>query len=80
MEVLRHVVLTSQKRHIPACLASPIVIFNRSHHQWDVCNTHNTHITKFDKHRNAPSQPLAPNPFVPDNVPPSLGVSLTAKA
>jgi hypothetical protein len=39
-----------------------------------------THITEFDKHRVEPLQPLAPNPFVPDNVPPPLGVSLTAKA
>jgi citronellol/citronellal dehydrogenase len=36
--------------------------------------------TDFDKYRIEPAQPLTPDLFVPDNVPPPPGVSLKAKA
>jgi citronellol/citronellal dehydrogenase len=36
-------------------------------------------ITDFDKYRVDPSQPLAPDFFVPDDIPPPLGVNLGAK-
>jgi citronellol/citronellal dehydrogenase len=36
-------------------------------------------VTDFDKYRVDPTQPLAPDFFVPDNIPPPSGVSLAAK-
>jgi citronellol/citronellal dehydrogenase len=35
-------------------------------------------VTDFDKYRADPTQPLAPDFFVPDNMPPPRGVSLAA--